>query len=397
MIFRICEYPQMKKYLFATFTLVMLWFLPATLYAKNDAPSKPTFESADYSRGFDPLERDRGIWWTSVCQTSAPTEGSINLNVNDHVTANFPSGTEQDYSILVLNESGTDDNDMLTLGFFDPSDPSKTPRNPGQPLLQITGLKITGKPHTRSDFATIYICPKQDPQTRASAVAKLYVYVLAKRTLSLGIWRVKSHPDGNTDIPADYTAAVIWNAYLYARKAYRQACIEFTSIQNPADVTAYYDVAPSNNNAFDRDIAVELNILDSGLPANAAKANVSIVKQFFLGGGDDSATGGATLMASNSSQINSMALTGALGFQPNEFDRTCAHEIGHQLNLCLRDPNPNPQPPLLPESFLYHDTGPFPANIYGMLYPSVSANGVLVSVWLRHQDWVSANINASLK
>ncbi len=32
-IFRICTFPQMKKYLVPTYTHVMLWFLPATLYA----------------------------------------------------------------------------------------------------------------------------------------------------------------------------------------------------------------------------------------------------------------------------------------------------------------------------------------------------------------------------
>jgi hypothetical protein len=31
----------MKKYLLPTFTLVMLWFLPATLYAKNNEPLLP--------------------------------------------------------------------------------------------------------------------------------------------------------------------------------------------------------------------------------------------------------------------------------------------------------------------------------------------------------------------
>jgi hypothetical protein len=40
-LFRICKFPQMKNYLLPTFTLVMLWFLPATLYAPNDGPLLP--------------------------------------------------------------------------------------------------------------------------------------------------------------------------------------------------------------------------------------------------------------------------------------------------------------------------------------------------------------------
>ena len=40
-LFRICKFPQMKNYLVPTFTLVIFWFLPATLYAQNNEPLLP--------------------------------------------------------------------------------------------------------------------------------------------------------------------------------------------------------------------------------------------------------------------------------------------------------------------------------------------------------------------
>lgn len=385
-------------------TIALLLGLDASAQQSNATGSNsttplPTFESSDYSRGFDPTESARSIWWTSVCQQQAlmneENEGNIDLNVNDHVIANFSAGTEQAYNIVVLNENGTNDTLMLTLQFFDTNDATKAPRGANQPLLPQTGLKITGKQHTRQDFATIYVCPKQGPQTLAHAVAKLYVYVLPLRTLTLGIWRVKSSPGGNTDISADYSAATIWNTYLFARRAYRQACIKLTNVEVPADVTAYYDVDPTNT-AYDLDSSSESIVVEGALPP-VAKVNVSIVKQFYEAGNPQTGVNGNTIMFGPNSMVNQTSFTGALGFQPTWFNVSSAHEIGHQFNLSQRPRNPTPPSGLLEDQFANHDTGPFPANWNGLLYPTIAINGNLVSVWLYHGDWSLANIAASLK
>jgi hypothetical protein len=103
------------------------------------------------------------------------------------------------------------------------------------------------------------------------------------------------------------------------------------------------------------------------------------------------------------------------------FFNTCAHEIGHELKLAFRGFNMDHIPPSLKQTTAwrrgnakYHDIGYFPMRpwrliqfgmgsqddksrlMQGLMWPQNAAVNVDEWRWLRWEDWMQANISASL-
>jgi len=96
----------MKKYLVPTFTLVMFWLLPATLYAPNDGPLLPVDIVPDFNRDGVIDDKDRGKvtesepwrWWINDDDDAGTTDGDDipgRSNYGDHSGGSL--GTAADY------------------------------------------------------------------------------------------------------------------------------------------------------------------------------------------------------------------------------------------------------------------------------------------------------------
>jgi hypothetical protein len=406
-----------KALLVAAFGFTLLESTSTCLYAVNTGVTNPvTFQSSDYSRGFDPSEQDQRVWWTSVCQDEAlinldPSEqepsGSgnyVDLNINKHVEVVFKDDVEAaKYSITV---------DSNHIGFIDIAIISPS----GQ--MQITKLKITGKQNNTPRETSIYVTPLGSTPGSANAVATLKVHVLPKVTIKLGIWKIIG-TTGDNDPRVEYQQSMVFPTFLLVRRAFRQACVVFDQVTGPppgspqyppfGDISVNYDtMTPFNTLNYPTSQSItqtEYSAVQAVVPKDAAQVNILVVKRF------SNAADGFTYTPTSLSYVSVMR-SDAIATNP-QWNLGAAHEVGHQLGLCTRQPpNPNfPEPPPTPNYFVDHDSGPFfyldPSNnnsyMPGLLYPRTTfpAPGggprLPITVWMSQSDWLKANNEANRK
>lgn len=408
-----------------TLLLVALGFtlfesINTSLYAVNNPATNPVvFDSVDYSKGFDPTEATSTdcTFWTSVCRVPHSLGPGGDLNINNHIIVKFPSSAEA-ANYVIQN----DDVDMLTL-VVSPTDPQGR-----------RALTITGKPHGRASGVPAGIrvySNSVNPKTPGNEIATLKVHVLPLRTVSLGIWRVwdsrSADPLVDPPIPSSdprgiATVPVVQAAFDYCNKVYRPSCIVFSAVTNPGDIDAPYENYPLMNGRLDLPLTqwtghplVELLALQAPIP-RVAEVNIAIVWGFarYISASSyqvDINTLGVTILGKSISMVQAFAATGNLATQTIQL--TCAHEIGHQLELSKRQPhNPNPMETLLANEKADHDTGPFPQDgtlkyWAGLLYPKHYVpyppppvgppSYVLATEWTSRHDWLNANVTISAK
>jgi len=357
---------------------------------------------------------------TSVCQVSAllneaydPTP-NVDLNINDHIVVRFRAGTSQSYII-------------------EADDPTLIGINETNGRQDVTALRITGSaaPGGVRKMAHIYIygLATPTPRTPANAVATLEVLVLPLFRPTLAIWKVEDKtPGAATDIPAQIDLPQIWNAFLYTRRAFRQACIILAPVPSTpglsANVNAPYDKdlfvgeplpqaadflknnefdmsridrRPASNNQWLEHANLQTSVKMHY--ATGAEANLAIVKILNDGTGFANKYGKGGLTSRNGASIavinssNMFGLNGGMPFTQLYFNRVCAHEVGHQFEMSIRGAS------TITDG---HDHGPFERDSGNKLWVGLMHGSDAVGVdtkteWMWHDDWWSANGAASQK
>jgi hypothetical protein len=118
-IFRICKFPQMKNYLVPTFTLVVFWFLPATLYAPNDGPLLPFELNSDLNNDGKVGEGSDSSLKTAALQSGASDEAKEKATeyvfVNDHLSNGLWDKEDPDSSRPASETKDDDAEELKTI------------------------------------------------------------------------------------------------------------------------------------------------------------------------------------------------------------------------------------------------------------------------------------------
>jgi hypothetical protein len=352
----------------------------------SSAPLSATFDSDDYSRGFDPISGDP---WTSVCQSPTLTDlpGMINLNVNDHIRVLFTDNDAAQRCEIAVADGDSDKITVETVGG----------------MQQKTVLRITGYVSDGAQQARVHVYDKDKPTSSRQPLATLRVDVLPAAILNLGIWMVQD----STTRPETLILASIdqprRDAILQrVNKAFGQAGVVFQPVSAthlPAGpwLDIQYDkliprallgdIPPNDmlnfENTIPGDIWVECLAVQEGVRAAApAYANLALVRRM-----DDPKLGITIPLGTSISYLQTSDLEGAQAPKYVEFEFACAHEVGHQFNLSTRN------------TYSHHDDGPYPTDLNGKVWKALMAETLdeHTTEWMRREDWSKANMIAQGK
>jgi hypothetical protein len=314
--------------------------------------------------------------------------------MNDHLQLKFNSQRDAANCELYVPADSTD---YITLSYSPVTEPS-----PGATLAIKNQLTITGKDPAAADKlgkhrAEVWVIPKgsiaSNGEPNQRALAKLMIWVLPARQIRVGIYRISDSNSVDTalpppgsgpfDMPSDAKIIEV------LQQIYRQACISVSQdTQNSATV---------NNVAYDEDLDGRLayrvqppsreETILFGPGRFTAKINLIIVGKT------------ARYRRPSRYQANHIQQNFALifvenfadgsGFYLSDLRYTCAHELGHILNLSTRSAVPSRPPPTEPGERARHDNWPTPFDPYGT--QAVMRPGAGVRQWIRHEDWEAAN------
>jgi hypothetical protein len=253
--------------------------------------------------------------------------------------------------------------------------------------------------------------PSVDPP-RSEILALLKVLILPMRKLPVSIWRIQDGASTDTTLPPGIPS----NAEILAvlRDVFRQAGIEpYLDGGSDTPVDIHYDIYGTPDGKLQQGYGGGLSVEEKKIYASQQFAGEKIRIFVVKDGNNPIEPAAYTNKPSRAAFVMARAFTlqGTEG-QPramNQLPYTCAHELGHILQLSTRKGTRmirGPGGTLIPDPVSFtHDFGPIPTWIrYGgpsgvdELGP-VQTDGLMTPTgaapslrkWLRHEDWLKSN------
>lgn len=376
-----------------------------TAVAFEDTPKllhKTEFQAINILRGFDlpvagdrntptgPRDQDHPEWWTSVI--ADPSGASA---VNNNIQFVYNDGEPAD---IALTASAQDSSIHVGVtGSF------KTGR---------TAIPISAASASDGDRHESQVIIK-NPQS--APIARLKVDILPRRTITLGLYYLRSTKPDAPAVPEAYrNPTAIKNRLNEIYES--QAGIHFEIAGNAGvDLPAYFERGTVKDGALD-DISgiAEIPYVKNDFLPLPNKVNLLLVNKFLSNPAAPQANLAITPGADNRSIVRTDAFD-TRGF--DDFLTTCAHEIGHQLQISQRNPLPpgqernanhNHDNQYFPVRYYYEAGAPVPQTIRGAdpnkpegeitkrLRYGLMTQGTPPGkwAWIRNEDWKKANDTA---
>ena len=326
-------------------------------------------------------ETENPMWWTSVAKAGE-------YNINQTVKVVFDSDEQAKNYQIVVPDASAPLIDVIAVGGGSMTAPVKE-----------TKLKITGKAGSgllNAQDALVHITPKGKP---AQVTTKLTVRVLPERKVKVGIWRVEDPTTTVTIVDGKKvhtrkTKLPEWlpsdaDVIKRLKQVYRQACITVEQ-----DIQAGHCTPPGSVNFVECDISgngklefatrapfgPEYDVLKNA-PMGAPLNLVFLADTSLMASGVYPNDGNKIFVFGNRFSPDNTTKP-----HPLLIPDTCAHEMGHALQVSTRNANST--------DYLRknHDSGPWPDGVeQAPIGGIMNAPRFGRAMWLRYEDWNKAN------